>query len=94
MNNLTIDSLKEKINKNKRDISRIKFNLQEKQKQLDENTFKMQYLERYGELNIHNSIKNYCQHHNLPYNPEKHFYDVLQSSASIDGWLRYNQPPL
>ena len=94
MNNLNIDSLKEKINKNKRDISRIKFNLQEKQKQLDENTFKMQYLERYGELNIHNSIKNYCQHHNLPYNPEKHFYDVLQSSASIDGWLRYNQPPL
>lgn len=94
MNNLSIESLKEKIKTDKRNISRIKFNLQEKQKQLDDNIFKIQYLERYGELNIHNSIKNNCQHHILPFNPDKHFYDVLQSSASIDGWLRYNQPPL
>ena len=94
MNNLSIDSLKEKINIDKRNISRIKFNLQEKEKKLDDNLFKMQYLQRYGELNINNSIKNYCEHHNLPFNPDKHFYDVLQSSASIDGWLRYNQSPL
>ena len=51
-------------------------------------------LGRYGEKKVNNSIKNYCDYFDIYFNPRVIFFDVLNSSAGIDGWMRYYEEPL
>lgn len=47
-------------------------------------------IDEHGIDKVHQTIKNYCEHFDLEFQPRIQFEKVINSSAGFDGWLGYN----
>lgn len=47
-------------------------------------------IDEYGIEKVNQSIKNYCEHFNLEFQPRIQFEKVINSPAGIQGWLGYH----
>ena len=47
-------------------------------------------IDEHGIDKVHQTIKNYCEHFDLEFQPRIQFEKVINSTAGFDGWLGYN----